>query len=457
MKRTDATNELWLLALLAIVSGAATGLIVGAFRLALAHADRWRNDLIGEAHRLGIGGLLLVVLGCAAAAAIAAWLVKRFSLYASGSGVPEVQAALAGTLPPAPLRRILLIKFVGGILSIGSGMALGPEGPGVQMGAVGARLLGNLFRRSWPDVQALVASGAGAGIAVAFNAPIAGAIFVLEVLVRRFEMRIAIAGIGAASTAILVSRLLLSDQPELHVAIAAHVSTATGPLPYAVAATWPLYLALGAAAGIAAIFYNWLILNALALSDRLDRFPVAAKAAAVGAAVGVIGWYAPPLIGAGDNIAQHVLDGAALAGALPLVLVLRFFLGPACYAARTPGGLFAPLLVVGALLGYAVGTLSQHAFPALAIAPQAFAVVGMAAFFTGVVRAPVTGIVLAIEMTAAFTTLLPMLVACFAAMVAASLLKNPPIYDSLHRRLTGELKRAQRRSSRAGTRRRRAA
>ncbi|MGH8025054.1 MAG: chloride channel protein, partial [Limisphaerales bacterium] len=159
------------------------------------------------------------------------------------------------------------------------------------------------------------------------------------------------------------------------------------------------------------------------------------------ATVGTIGWFAPDLIGAGDNLTQRVLSGLAVAGAIPLILAIRFFLGPVSYAARTPGGLFAPLLVVGALIGFLFGNVCQEAFPALAIEPQAFAVVGMAAFFTGVVRAPVTGIVLVIEMTAAFTTLLPMLVACFAAMVAANLLNNPPIYESLRERLTVELNR----------------
>lgn len=435
-------DDLLLLATLAIVSGASTGAMVAVFRLTLAGANRWRNVLIAQAHRLELGGFLLVVAGCAAAAMTAAWLVRRFSTYASGSGVPEVEAALAGTLPPAPLRRILLIKFVGGTLSLGAGMALGPEGPGVQMGAVNGRLIGNLFRRAWPDVQALVAAGAGAGIAVAFNAPIAGAIFVLEELVRRFEMRIAIAGLAASSTAILVSRLFLGDAPELHVVVSGHVTAATGPLPYAAAATWPLYLALGALAGLAAALYNWLIVNGLSLFDRLHSWPVEVKAAVIGTIVGTIGWFAPELIGTGTDISQRVLAGMVFAGELPLVFAVRFLLGPASYAARTPGGLFAPLLVVGALLGFALGSLCQQALPSLAIEPQAFAVVGMAAFFTGVVRAPVTGIVLVIEMTAAFTTLLPMLVACFMAMLTANLINSPPIYVSLGEHLTAQLKRA---------------
>jgi chloride channel protein, CIC family len=427
-----------MLALLAIVAGAATGLIVSVFRLSLAAVSGWRGELITQAYRLHFGGFLLTVVGCTAAVTVAAWLVRRFSVYASGSGVPEVEAALTGALPPAPLRRILLIKFVGGLLSIGSGMALGPEGPGVQMGAVSARLIGTAFRRAWPDVQALVAAGAGAGIAVAFNAPIAGTVFVLEELVRRFEMRIAIAGLGASSTAILVSRLLLGNAPVLHVMVSGHVNAAAGPLSYAAAATWPLYLMLGALAGAAAALYSWSIMRALRVSDQLRRWPVEVKAAAIGATIGTIGWFAPDLVGAGDDISQRVLAGAAFAGEIPLVLLLRFLLGPTSYAARAPGGLFAPLLTVGALIGFLLGSRFQDAFPALAIEPQAFAVVGMATFFTGVVRTPITGIVLAIEMTAAFTTLLPMLVACFMAMLVASLLNSPPIYDSLRDRLIAE-------------------
>ncbi len=431
-------SDLLLLAFLAIAVGAVTGLLVAAFRLALIAATHLREALVDQAHHIGPAGLLVTIGGCAAAMAVAAWLVRQFSVYASGSGVPEVEAALAGKLPTAPLRRILLVKFVGGILSIGAGAALGPEGPGVQMGAVSARLIATTFRRTWPDVQALVAAGAGAGIAVAFNAPIAGAVFVLEELFRHFETRVAIAGLGASSTAILVSRLLLGDAPILHVALSGQVTAATGPLPYAAAATWPLYLALGAVAGLAAVLYNRLIMLALRAASALDNWPAASKAAVVGAIVGVIGWFAPELIGDGNNLSQLALAGAAVAGGIPLAFAIRFCLGPVSYAARTPGGLFAPLLALGALIGSLSGGLFATAFPALAIEPQAFAVVGMAAFFSGVVRAPVTGIVLAIEMTAAFTTLLPMLVACLAAMLVAGLLNNPPIYDSLRQRLIDE-------------------
>jgi CIC family chloride channel protein len=433
----EGHGSLLALAVLALVAGAGSGLIVALFRLALTQADRWRNELIGRAYDAGLAGFVLVVAGSAAAVALAAWLVRRFSPYASGSGIPQVEGALTGELPPAP-PRLLPVKFGGGLLAIGAGMALGREGPSVQMGAAVAHLVGRIARRGWPDLRALLAAGAGAGLAVAFNAPIAGAVFVLEELVRRFEPRIAVAALGASSTAILISRLFLGDAPDFQVTISADASAATGPLPYAAAAIWPLYLALGAVAGLAAALYNRTLLGAIALAERFGRWPVEMQAAVIGAGVGIVAWFAPGLVGGGDQITQRLLSGGTALSAIPLAFVLRFGLGAVCYAARTPGGLFAPMLVLGAQLGLVCGVLCRLAFPDLGIEPEAFAVVGMAAFFVGVVQAPVTGIVLATEMTAAFTTLLPMLAACLAAMVVANLRRSPPIYDSLRERLRHE-------------------
>ena len=163
----------------------------------------------------------------------------------------------------------------------------------------------------------------------------------------------------------------------------------------------------------------------------MTRAPVELRAALIGAAVGALAWYWPDLVGGGDMITQRTLAGAEPLAILPLVFLLRLGLGAVSYAAMTPGGLFAPLLVLGAQLGLAFGLLSRLVFPDLDIQPEGFAVVGMAAFFTGVVRAPLTGIVLVTEMTANVTMLLPMLGACFAAMLVPTLLSDPPLYDSL--------------------------
>jgi CIC family chloride channel protein len=429
-RATGGYRSLLLLALVAPIVGAGAGVVCALFRLALEAADAWRNVLLRQAHQHAARGFVLVLLGCAAAAALAAFLARRLSPHAAGSGIPQIEAVLNDDLPPAP-PKLLPVKFFGGLAALGSGMALGREGPSVQMGAVVAHLVGKFFRLSSEDLRLLLAAGAGAGLAVAFNAPIAGAVFVLEELVRRFEPRMAIVALGASSTAILISRLFLGDAPDFQVAIAAQAAMPTGPLPYADAATWPLYVGLGLVAGVAAALYNRALLGAVVWLQQWTAIPVEAKAAAIGLIVGLVCWFAPELAGGGDDITQSLLAGGIAIGGIPLAFAVRFGLGAVSYAARTPGGLFAPMLVLGAQLGLVFGALCAAAFPHLGIEPAAFAVVGMAAFFVGVVQAPVTGIVLATEMTAAFTTLLPMLAACFAAMLAAHLTRTRPIYDAL--------------------------
>jgi len=416
-------GSLLALAALSPVVGAGAGLVGALFLLALKRADDGRNALIAWAHGGHVGrlaGFALVVSIIAAAAALAASLVRRFSPAASGSGIPQVEAALHGQLQQVPFR-LIPIKFAGGLLAIGSGLALGREGPSVQMGASFGHLVGRAFRRSWADCRVLLAAGAGAGLATAFNAPIAGAIFVLEELVQQFEPRIAIAALGASATAISVSRMLLGDRPDFHVDALAHAG----------AAARLLYFVLGAVAGLLAILYNRTLLATIAAADRLGRWPVEVRAAAVGAAVGAIGWILPGMIGGGDSITQRTLAGSEALALVPAAFLLRFALGNVSYAARTPGGLFAPLLVLGAQLGLMYGVLCRLAFPGLDVQPEGFAIVGMAALLTGVVRAPLTAIVLIVEMTASVTMLLPMLGACFMAMLVPTLLGNPPLYASL--------------------------
>jgi len=417
---TDRYTGLFALTLLAFIAGAAAGLLGAVFRLVLQWADRFRDSAVAWAHSTELTGFLLIIGTSAAATAVAAWLVRRFAPQATGSGIPHVEAVLNGELPPAP-PLLIPVKFFGGLLAIGSGLALGREGPSVQMGASLAHLIGTVFRRNADDCKVLLAAGAGAGLATAFNAPIAGAAFVLEELVRRFDTRITLATLGASAGAIAVARVLLGDTPDFRVA----------PLPYPDFGTLPLYLTLGVVAGLLGVAYNHTILGTLTVAERLRQCPVELRAALVGAAVGLLAWFAPGLVGGGDVITQQMLTGTEVLITLALIFLLRLGLGAVSYAAGTPGGLFAPMLVLGAQSGLFFGSLCSRWFPAVAPHPTAFAVVGMVAFFTAVVRAPLTGIVLVTEMTASFTLLLPMLGACFVAMVIPTLLGNPPIYDSL--------------------------
>jgi CIC family chloride channel protein len=408
---------------LALVAGAATGAVGAAFRASLDGADRLRDVVIARAHVAPAPGFLLVVGLCAAATMIAAWLVRRFSPQAAGSGIPHVEAVLRDGLEPAPFI-LAPIKFVGGVLAIGAGLALGREGPTVQMGAGIAVVLGRACRLPWRDCRALLAAGAGAGLATAFNAPLAGATFVLEELVQSFDPRIAVAALAGSATAIAVVRHLLGDRLDFPVAALADVR----------AESLPLFFALGALMGVAAVAYNRALLAALAGFQRLP-VPVEARAGLIGAAVGALAWGWPGVVGGGDAITAETLAGGQSLRVVALVFLIRFAVGPISYAAATPGGLFAPLLTLGAQLGLMFGAACNWAFPGVDAPGASFTLVGMAAFFTGVVRSPLTGMVLVSEMTGNVTILLPALGACALAMVVPALLRNEPIYDSLHKSL----------------------
>jgi CIC family chloride channel protein len=428
----ERPGSLLTLAGLALIVGTTTAMTGAALRIALEHIEGLRSGLIAWAHGEGAVGFITVVATCTAGTMVAAWLVRRFSPHASGSGIPHVEAVLREQLPPAPFG-LVAVKFVGGILAIGSGLALGREGPCVQIGASCGVFAGRVFRRSWPDCRVLLAAGAGAGLAAAFNAPIAGPVFVLEELVQRFEQRVAIAALAAAATGIALARMLLGDAPDFHV----------GALEHATAQARTLFFALGCVSGLLAVAYNRTLLATLKAAERLDALSVHLRAGLIGAAVGVLAWFAPQLVGGGDAITQRALAGAEFLSLVPLAFLLRFGLGAISYAAATPGGLFAPLLVLGAQSGLLFGSLCRVSFPSLHLQPEGFAVVGMAAFFTGVVRAPITGIVLVTEMTDSVTMLLPMLGACFTAMLVPTLLHDKPIYDSLREHTLRSSRRSQ--------------
>ena len=408
------------LALLSIIVGSLAGLVGAIFRLGLQRADEIRTSFIERAHSWGGGGLVLILSGTALATGIAAWMVRRFAPESSGSGIPHVERQLKVGWSGNPAA-IFVVKFVGGLIAIGSGLALGREGPTVQMGSGIGQLIGKAYRRNQNECRVLVAAGAGAGLATAFNAPIAGAIFVLEELVGGFDIPVTIATLGSSAGAIAVSRVFLGHAPDFHVT----------SLGYPGFGTVPVHLVLGTVMGLLGVAYNRALLGALALTARLSQIRVEWRAAVIGAMVGLLGWFGPSLVGGGDHITQEALNGNVLFGSLGGAFLIRFLLWPVSYAALTPGGLFAPMLTIGSQSGLLFATLWCRWFPHNSSLPQEFAIVGMAAFFASVVRAPITGIILVIELTGSFSLLLPMLGATFAAVTIATILKDPPIYESL--------------------------
>ena len=402
----------------------AVGLLAGtagvAFTRTLAAAEALRTSLLASALEHPAWGPLVPILVCAFGGAIAVGLVRAFAPEASGSGIPHLKAVIHHA---RPLRwaRVLAVKFAGGVAGIGGGLALGREGPTIQMGAAVGELVSRRTGSSPGERQTLITAGAGAGLAAAFNAPLSGLVFVLEEVQRDLPATVFTATLIAAVTADVVARLASGQLPEFHFEMLA------APSLLAI----PVALVVGMVTAILGVVFNRGLVWTLDAFDRLRRVPAWASGAIGGATVGAAGWFVPSALGGGYD-----LVGQTLAGGIPLatiagLFVLRFAMTMVSYGCGAPGGIFAPLLVLGALAGLAVGMLAQSIWPATFDHPPTFAVVGMAAYFAAIVRAPLTGIVLMVEMTGNYALVLPLLVACLTAYGVADLLRDRPIYEAL--------------------------
>ena len=410
------------LTLLAILGGAVTGLIGGVFRRLLAEAERLRTSLLDWAREDALRWAVPVLLA-AALVALARYLV-RLVPEAAGSGVQRVEAHIRGEVPAA--RGVVLpVKFVGGLLSLGSGMVLGREGPTVQMGASVGGFVSRRAKVSTHDTRTLSVALAGAGLGVAFSAPLGGAMFVFEEVAHAFRTRLVVATLAATTTALAVARYVVGAEPVLPVR-----GVDAG-------STWLLlaYAVLGALLGALGVLYNRVVVAMLDVAEAVKRLAPEVKAALVGAFVMAVGLAAPWIIGGGDALNEALLVSTPPLATLLAITVVRWFLGPLSYSVGTPGGLFAPLLVVGAAVGSLVAVASSSVAPGLALSSTSFAVVGMSTFFAAVVRAPITGVVLIMEMTAQTALVVPMVVAAAVAVVVATLLKGPPVYDILRERM----------------------
>ena len=406
----------------AVLVGLLSGSLALLFRLSLEAGDRLRGSLLTTAHGLGSFGALLPVLFCAFCAGTSVFLVRRFAPEAAGSGIPHLEAVLR-RLRPFHWKRVLPVKFVGGLLAVGfTGLAAGREGPTVQMGGAVGDGVASFFGGTFKDRETLITAGAGAGLAAAFNAPLSGLVFVLEEVRREFTPLVFGAALVASVVANVVARLVGGQAPVFHIPAYATPSLAL----------LPAFLVLGAIAGLLGVVFNRALIQSLNIFARYQqRFPAWSGAAIVGGIIGLTGWFAPQLLGGGHYLAEQTLAGNMAFSLIPAFFIIRFLLTMASYGCGAPGGVFAPLLGLGAMIGLGVGTALHSLWPALVPQPGIFAVVGMAAYFTAIVRAPLTGIVLIVEMTGSYDQMLPLLAACFAAYAITEALSDKPIYEVL--------------------------
>jgi chloride channel protein, CIC family len=394
--------------------GAATGLGAVAFIKAIEYCQRLFFD--GGAHAFSfLGGYYVIVLPVIGGLVVGP-LVHFLAPEAKGHGVPEVMTAIetrGGRMKPI----LILVKTVGSAITIGSGGSAGREGPIVQIGAAIGSVLGQRFKLDRTRLLTLVAAGAAGGIAGTFNAPIAGVMFTFEVLAGEFTITSVGSMVFAAVSSSTVVRLFLGDAPAFTVPAWDYVSN------------WELLMYLGL--GILGAFVALLFVRALyGAEDLFDRwsFPAWLKAPVAGVAIGVIGYFFPQVFGTGFSAMTEVMSGGFGLGLLIALVFARVAATSLTLASGFSGGVFAPALFIGSMLGGAYGRVMHSLFPSVSAGSGAYALVGMAAVFAGAARAPVTAIVIVFEMTLDYKVMLPLMFATVVSTLVAARFEPESIY-----------------------------
>src|SRR5208282_3551767 len=397
---------------LALVIGALTGLVVVAFivltermgmRLYPVGGAPWRRLLFPVVGSLGIG-----------------YLLYRYFPDARGSGVPQTKAALYAREGRITLRTVLG-KFFCTSATLASGIPLGREGPSVQVGAGIGSVLGRLLGLRSEQVKKLIPVGAAAAIAAAFNTPLAAVLFALEEIVGDLNAPVMGAVVLASATAWMVLRVFLGNNPLFKVPQYQLIH----PAEFAV------YAVLGVTGGVVSAAFTKLLLG---MRARFLRFPQKTawfQPLAGGLLVGLIGWFVPQVMGVGYGYVGEALNGRMAFQLMALLVVLKLFAVTTSYASGNAGGIFGPALFIGAMLGGTVGTVAHHLFPAYTATPGAYALVGMGAVFAGIVRAPMTSVLMIFEMTQDYAVIVPLMIANLISLFIASRLQHAPIYEAL--------------------------
>lgn len=405
-----------------ILVGLAAGFVGVGYRVLLSQAENWRNQFMNWVHTYPWWTWIAVLLAFISLGLIAAFLT-RFVPEASGSGIPHLMAVLRRE-QQFSWHRIMSVKFVAGILAIGAGLSLGREGPTVQMGAAVGQAVSKALSRPVLEERYLIACGAGAGLSAAFNAPLSGVIFVLEELQKNFSPYLMGTVLAASLTADLISQYVLGPLPTFRVEI-------LNRLPLS---TLPLVIVISVLSGLLGVVFNYTLEKILALYDRVKHRKHWIRPLIACTAAGLIGYYIPQVLGGGHLLAEDVLSGRVAVYLIPLLFLSKFLLTMVSYGAGVPGGIFLPLLVLGAMAGYYFGHLTGVILPVVSGLSQSFAIVGMTGFFSAIVRAPITGMVLVVEMTGSFENMFSFMVASITAYALAEGLKSLPVYEMLLKR-----------------------
>lgn len=406
----DREDQVFLV--LTLVIGVVTGLAVVAFivvterlgmRLYPVGSAAWRRVLIPVLGSIGMG-----------------YLLYRYFPDARGSGVPQTKAALFARGGRITLGTVLG-KFFCTAATLASGIPLGREGPSVQVGGGIASVLGRYLGLSSERVKALLPVGASAAIAAAFNTPLAAVVFSLEEITGDLHAPILGSVVLASATSWVVLRVLLGNHPLFQVP----QYTLVHPLEFGI------YAMLGVAGGLVSVGFTKLLLKTREWFLSLPKKTVWLQPAAGGVLVGVMALFVPQVLGVGYGYVGDALNGRMTLEIMALLVVLKLFAVTTSYGSGNAGGIFGPSLFIGAMLGGTIGGIAHHLLPQHTATAGAYALVGMGTLFAGIIRAPMTSVLMIFETTQDYAVIVPLMISNLVSFFISSRLQREPIYDVL--------------------------
>jgi CIC family chloride channel protein len=397
---------------LSLLIGVLVGLVVVAFILLTGRLAAQMYPAGGAAWRR----VVIPVIG----ALITGFLLFRFFPNARGSGIPQTKYAIFINDGYISLKTVLG-KFFLCSASLASGIALGREGPSVQIGAGIASVLGRRFGLSKESVKALVPVGCSAALAAAFNTPIAAVLFSLEEILGDLHAPVLGTVVISSATSWIVLHLLLGDEPLFHVPAYRLIH----PLEFGI------YAILGVVGGLVSVCFVKLLLKLRTLFMRLPKSTRWVQPVAGGLVVGLLGWFMPEVLGVGYDYVEQVLGGDFPLKTVALLAALKIVATATCYSSGNAGGIFGPSLFIGAMMGGAVGSVAHWLLPHQTAGPGAYALIGMGAAFAGIVRTPLTSVIMIFELTRDYSIIVPLMISNLISFFISYRLQREPIYEAL--------------------------
>lgn len=401
-----------------ILVGIAAAAVTVVYRFLLKYAESILFNVIGftKGHTplMILWGVCLLIL---------AFFVSKLVNWegmCSGSGIPQVQGELKGYFD-VNWWKLLVSKIIGGTLCIIGGLSLGREGPSVQLGSMAGKGLAKSTKLDKTKERYLITCGAGAGLAAAFNAPIAGVVFALEEIQKNFNSSMLVCILAGCVTSDFISKNAFGLSPVFRFDVPNVI-----PLKY-----YGFLIVLGIILGVSGVLYSTLLLKGQDFYGKLHKIRPEIRMMIPFVCAGILAYVMPEVLAGGHAMIELVTKGYPTMRILIVLLLVKSVFSAISFGSGAPGGIFFPLLIAGAYVGGIFGEVVCNHFSVGSIYIASFIILGMAGFFTSIVRAPITGIILIAEMTGGFEHLLPLAVVSITAYMVAHMTGVEPIYESL--------------------------